>query len=49
VTWEEVEQAAESGKDERLVFETEDVLKRLDEHGDLFAPVLELEQTLPTL
>jgi bifunctional non-homologous end joining protein LigD len=49
VTWEEVEQAAGSGKGDHLVFETTDVLKRLDDHGDLFAPVLELEQALPQL
>ena len=49
VTWDEVEQAAESGKGDHLVFETKDVLKRLDKHGDLFAPVLELEQELPEL
>ncbi len=49
ITWEEVEKAAESGKGDHLVFETTDVLKRLDDHGDLFAPVLELEQALPAL
>jgi len=49
VTWEEVEKAANSGKGDHLVFETTDVLKRLDDHGDLFAPVLELEQELPEL
>jgi bifunctional non-homologous end joining protein LigD len=49
ITWDEVEQAAESGKGDHLVFETSDVLKRLDQHGDLFAPVLELEQELPQL
>jgi bifunctional non-homologous end joining protein LigD len=49
ITWEEVEQAAESGRGNHLVFETGDVLKRLDEHGDLFAPVLELEQELPQI
>ena len=32
-----------------LVFETTDVLKRLDDHGDIFSPVLELEQELPEL
>src|SRR5436305_2078559 len=47
ITWDEVEQAAETGKGDHLVFETEDVLKRLDDHGDLFAAVLELEQELP--
>ena len=30
-----------------LVFEADEVLERVDEHGDLFAPVLELEQELP--
>ena len=49
ITWEEVQQAADSGDGSQLVFETKDVLKRLDEHGDLFAPVLELEQELPQL
>lgn len=49
VTWEEVEAVAESGDGSQLVFETGDVLGRLDDHGDLFAPVLELEQELPKL
>ncbi|HEX8050464.1 MAG TPA: non-homologous end-joining DNA ligase [Solirubrobacterales bacterium] len=49
VTWEEVEKAADSGDGSRLVFETTDVLERIEEHGDLFAPVLELEQELPKL
>jgi bifunctional non-homologous end joining protein LigD len=49
VTWEEVEKAADSGDGGRLVFETHQVLERIDAHGDLFAPVLELEQELPAL
>jgi len=49
VTWDEVEAAADSGDGSALVFETTDVLERLDDHGDLFAPVLELEQELPEL
>ena len=32
-----------------LVFEAGDVLERIEQHGDLFAPVLELEQELPEL
>jgi bifunctional non-homologous end joining protein LigD len=32
-----------------LVFEASDVLERVEEHGDLFAPVAELEQELPDL
>jgi bifunctional non-homologous end joining protein LigD len=49
ITWEEVEAAADSGDASGLVFETGDVLKRLQHHGDLFAPVLELKQELPEL
>jgi bifunctional non-homologous end joining protein LigD len=49
ITWEEVEKAAESGRGDHLVFETTDVLERIEKHGDLFAPVLELEQELPQL
>ena len=45
--WEEVERAAEDGDAEALQFEADDVLARVGEHGDLFAPVLELEQELP--
>jgi hypothetical protein len=29
------------------VFEADDVLDRVEERGDLFAPVLELKQQLP--
>ncbi len=32
-----------------LVFEAADVLERVEQHGDLFAPVVELEQELPSL
>ena len=49
VTWEEVEKAADSGDGSGLVFETDAVLERIEKHGDLFAPVLELEQELPQL
>ena len=49
ITWEEVERAADSGDGSHLVFEADDVLARIDEHGDLFAPVLELKQDLPEL
>ena len=43
VTWEEVEAAADSGDGSTLVFEAGEVLARIERHGDLFAPVLELE------
>jgi bifunctional non-homologous end joining protein LigD len=49
VTWEEVEATADSGDGSGLVFETNDVLRRIDEQGDLFAPVLEFKQELPEL
>jgi bifunctional non-homologous end joining protein LigD len=42
VTWDEVED-----DDLTLIFETGDVLERVAEHGDLFAPVLESKQKLP--
>jgi bifunctional non-homologous end joining protein LigD len=49
VTWEEVEAVADSGDGSSLVFEAGDVIERIEEQGDLFAPVLELEQQLPKL
>jgi bifunctional non-homologous end joining protein LigD len=49
VTWEEVEAAAGSGDGSDLVFEASGVLERIEKHGDLFAPVLELKQKLPQL
>ena len=45
LSWDEVE----AGDADALVFETDDVLARVEEHGDLFAPVAELEQRLPEL
>jgi len=47
--WEEVEKAADSGDGSELVFEAGEVLERIERHGDLFAPVLELKQDLPDL
>jgi bifunctional non-homologous end joining protein LigD len=49
VTWEEVEAAADSGDGGSLVFAAGDVLERIEQRGDIFAPVLELEQELPEL
>src|SRR5215210_333456 len=45
LSWDEVE----AGDPDALVFEADDVLERVEEHGDLFAPVEELEQRLPDL
>jgi bifunctional non-homologous end joining protein LigD len=47
VTWEEVEDALERDDPDCLVFEADEVVKRFEKHGDLFAPVLELKQKLP--
>ena len=47
VTWEEVEACA--GGDTDLVFEAADVLARVDDLGDLFAPTLTVEHDLPAL
>lgn len=47
--WSEVEEAADRGDAERLRFLPDEVHARVDRHGDLFAPVLHLEQTLPAL
>jgi bifunctional non-homologous end joining protein LigD len=44
ITWDEVD-----GGGEGLAFEAHDVLERLDEHGDLFAGVLDTHQELPDL
>lgn len=49
VSWEEVEAALERDDASSLVFEASDVLKRVEKHGDLFTPVLELRQKLPEL
>jgi bifunctional non-homologous end joining protein LigD len=43
--WAEIE----AGDPDALVFEAADVLERVAERGDLFAPVLDLEQRLPDL
>ena len=45
LTWDEVEEA----DPDALVFEADDVLARVEEHGDLFEPVATLKQELPDL
>jgi bifunctional non-homologous end joining protein LigD len=47
VTWDEVDDCAESGDPNRLVFDSAAVLDRVDKLGDLFEPVLKLHQELP--
>jgi bifunctional non-homologous end joining protein LigD len=45
--WEEVERLASDRDPEAVRFEAGDVLDRIERHGDLFAPVVDLEQVLP--
>jgi bifunctional non-homologous end joining protein LigD len=47
VSWEEVEACAAG--DAELRFTADDVLERVEEHGDVFADVLTAVQPLPTL
>ena len=49
VTWDEVTEAVEAGDPARLTFEAPDVLARIDELGDLWAPARKLRQKLPEL
>ncbi len=49
VTWKEVEAAYLQQAPDLLSFTTDQVLERVQTMGDLFAPVLELQQTLPDL
>ena len=47
ISWDEVSDALERNDPECLVFEAGEVVSRFEEHGDLFAPVLERKQKLP--
>jgi bifunctional non-homologous end joining protein LigD len=49
IGWEEVEAVLGSRDPEELVFTSDDVLARVAERGDLFAPVATLQQELPRL
>ena len=49
VEWTEVEHCLKKKDPKLLVFEADDVLKRVDKMGDLFAPLLKLKQKLPQL
>jgi bifunctional non-homologous end joining protein LigD len=49
ITWEELEAGHKGGDPEALRFEMSDVIERVDKRGDLFAPVLEMEQELPSV
>jgi bifunctional non-homologous end joining protein LigD len=49
LTWDEIESALENDDADALVFAADEVLERVEKHGDLFSPVLELKQKLPKL
>ena len=49
VTWDEVESGLKKKDASLLVFESQQVLQRVEKLGDLFAPLLELKQNLPKL
>ena len=48
VTWEELGETLQKKDSKRLLFEAQDVLDRVKNYGDLFAPVLSLKQQLPS-
>ncbi|HLL85863.1 MAG TPA: hypothetical protein VK387_00965, partial [Thermoleophilaceae bacterium] len=49
IVWEELETALAEREPDCLVYESEEVVERVAERGDVFAPVLERRQTLPEL
>ena len=49
LTWDEVRDAHDAGDPERLVFTAQDVIARVHQHGDLFAPILQPGAPLPAV
>jgi bifunctional non-homologous end joining protein LigD len=49
VEWDEVRATLDSGDPQMLAFDAAQVLRRIEQRGDLFAPVLSLVQPLPAL
>lgn len=47
VTWAEVEKCLRKKDPDLLVFESDEVLQRVEKHGDLFEPLLTQKQKLP--
>ena len=47
LTWDEVDAVLRTRDPEELSFTSDEVLARVEEHGDAFSPVLQLEQELP--
>jgi bifunctional non-homologous end joining protein LigD len=48
VSWDEIEAAMKAEDPEMLIFEAPQVLKRVDQHGDLMSALLTMQQRLPT-
>ena len=49
LSWDEVEEILDSGDPELMLFDSDEVLDRVEDRGDLFEPVLKLKQRLPKL
>jgi bifunctional non-homologous end joining protein LigD len=49
VQWDEVRATLDCGDPATLAFDAAQVLRRVDEQGDLFAPTLSLVQRLPAI
>ena len=47
VSWDEVEKCLKARDPSLLVFDSEQVLKRVEKHGDLFEPVIKKKQKVP--
>jgi bifunctional non-homologous end joining protein LigD len=47
VSWDEVESCLKAGDPNKLVFDSDQVLKRVAKLGDLFEPVIKKKQKLP--
>jgi hypothetical protein len=48
VSWDEVGEAAIGSCEDPLRFSPQQVLDRIERHGDLFSPMVELRQELPS-
>jgi bifunctional non-homologous end joining protein LigD len=49
VSWEEVTECRSAGDPDLLSFETDEVLARVEDQGDLFAPLLSVKHKLPAV
>jgi bifunctional non-homologous end joining protein LigD len=49
VTWDEAQACRDAADPDALTFETAEVLRRVEQRGDLFAPVETVKQKLPKL